>query len=246
METPGFERILIFRVCMLFRLFDGGERAARRDHGQILQYPSDGKGRHFGRAQDDDHRRKLPKGDLAWRSLSSPRPRRKRPTLPSFPPFMRCFLPRSPKISPVFSFSMLRGSLPARRSRSYRAIGAAILPSNVHDTIFSTRSLPASWKRTAFLPTSLHALWRAASLLRASRRRSSTSMRAGAGKRDSTNCSAGSLPPSLPRKRKQEKRLSQILEKRRQCEGMEEDKIKGELLTANLYRLKQGDALLRA
>lgn len=41
-------------------------------------------------------------------------------------------------------------------------------------------------------------------------------------------------------KKKQEKRLSQILEKRRQCEGVEEDRIKGELLTANLYRLKQG------
>lgn len=41
-------------------------------------------------------------------------------------------------------------------------------------------------------------------------------------------------------RKKQEKRIGQILEKRRQCENCETDRIKGELLTANLYALKRG------
>ncbi len=40
--------------------------------------------------------------------------------------------------------------------------------------------------------------------------------------------------------KKQEKRLGQILEKRRECENAEENRIKGELITANLYRLEKG------
>ncbi len=41
-------------------------------------------------------------------------------------------------------------------------------------------------------------------------------------------------------KKKQEKRLAQIVDKQRECEGMEENRIKGELLTANLYALSRG------
>ncbi len=41
-------------------------------------------------------------------------------------------------------------------------------------------------------------------------------------------------------KKKAEKRLSQILEKYRECDEMEQNRIKGELLTANLYRLSRG------
>lgn len=40
--------------------------------------------------------------------------------------------------------------------------------------------------------------------------------------------------------KKEEKRLAQILEKRQACEGAEALRIKGELLTANLYRLERG------
>ncbi|MDE5897180.1 MAG: NFACT family protein, partial [Clostridia bacterium] len=40
--------------------------------------------------------------------------------------------------------------------------------------------------------------------------------------------------------KKQEKRLAQILDKRRECENAEELRIKGELITANLYRLERG------
>ncbi len=43
-------------------------------------------------------------------------------------------------------------------------------------------------------------------------------------------------------KKKQEKRLAQILEIYRECEEMEQNRIKGELLTANLYRLSRGMA----
>ncbi len=41
-------------------------------------------------------------------------------------------------------------------------------------------------------------------------------------------------------KKKQEKRLSQILEKYRECEDREQNRIRGELLTANLYALEKG------
>ncbi len=41
-------------------------------------------------------------------------------------------------------------------------------------------------------------------------------------------------------KKKVEKRLSQILGKYRECEDMEQNRVKGELLTANLYRLSRG------
>ena len=40
--------------------------------------------------------------------------------------------------------------------------------------------------------------------------------------------------------KKQEKRLSQILEKYRECADMEQTRIKGELITANLYALARG------
>ena len=40
--------------------------------------------------------------------------------------------------------------------------------------------------------------------------------------------------------KKHEKRLGQILDKRRECENTEELRVKGELLTANLYRLERG------
>ncbi len=40
--------------------------------------------------------------------------------------------------------------------------------------------------------------------------------------------------------KKQEKRLAQILEKKKACEDLELLRIKGELLTANLYRLSRG------
>ena len=41
-------------------------------------------------------------------------------------------------------------------------------------------------------------------------------------------------------KKKQEKRLAQILEKQRECSDCEENRVKGELITANLYRLEKG------
>lgn len=40
--------------------------------------------------------------------------------------------------------------------------------------------------------------------------------------------------------KKWEKRLVQILDKRRECESAEENRVKGELITANLYLLKKG------
>ncbi len=40
--------------------------------------------------------------------------------------------------------------------------------------------------------------------------------------------------------KKQEKRLAQILEKQRECAGCEELRVKGEILTANLYALSRG------
>lgn len=40
--------------------------------------------------------------------------------------------------------------------------------------------------------------------------------------------------------KKQEKRLSQILEKRLSCENAEENRMKGELITSNLYALQKG------
>lgn len=41
-------------------------------------------------------------------------------------------------------------------------------------------------------------------------------------------------------RKKQEKRLAQIAEKQRDCADAEQNRIKGELLTANLYRLQRG------
>ena len=41
--------------------------------------------------------------------------------------------------------------------------------------------------------------------------------------------------------KKHEKRLAQILEKRQTCADAEENRVKGELLTANLYRLTRGE-----
>ncbi len=43
-------------------------------------------------------------------------------------------------------------------------------------------------------------------------------------------------------KRKQEKKLAQILEKLKECEDAEEYRLKGELITANIYHLERGMA----
>lgn len=40
--------------------------------------------------------------------------------------------------------------------------------------------------------------------------------------------------------KKQEKRLAQILERRKDCADAEENRVRGELITANLYRLEKG------
>lgn len=44
----------------------------------------------------------------------------------------------------------------------------------------------------------------------------------------------------LTARKKQEKRLAQILDKYKECEDMERNRIKGELITANLYALSRG------
>lgn len=41
-------------------------------------------------------------------------------------------------------------------------------------------------------------------------------------------------------KKKHEKRLAQVLDKQRECASCEDNKLKGELLTANLYAIKRG------
>ena len=159
---------------------------------------------------------------------------------------MRCFLPPLPKIFPGFSFSMLRGSLPARRSRSYRAIGAAILRGMCTIPIFSDEIAPCVVEKNG-VPADFFARSVEGGIPFESISAAEQYFYAGRRRKKGFDELQRKLTSAVSSaKKKQEKRLSQILEKRRQCEGMEEDRIKGELLTANLYRLKQGNALLRA
>ena len=238
-ETPGFERILIFRfVC--FSDFSTAERELRVEiMGKYSNILLTEKGVILGALKtttiDENCRRAI----LPGAPYLPPAPQDK--TDPSDLPALYALLsPPLPEDLPRFLFQHVAGLAPCTAEQIVSGYRGGDLAEYVHDTIFSDEIAPCVVEKNG-VPADFFARYVEGGIPFESISAAEQYFYAGRRRKKGFDELQRRLTSAVSSaKKKQEKRLSQILEKRRQCEGMEEDRIKGELLTANLYRLKQG------
>ena len=238
-ETPGFERILIFRV-RCFSDFSTAERELRVEiMGKYSNILLTEKGVILGALKtttiDENCRRAI----LPGAPYLPPAPQDK--TDPSDLSALRTLLsPPLPDDLPRFLFQHVAGLAPCTAEQIVSGYRGGDFARYVHDTVLSDEIAPCVVEKNG-VPTDFFARSVPGGIpfesISAAEQYFYAGRRAKKGF-DELQRKLSSAVSSA--KKKQEKRLSQVLEKRRQCEGMEEDRIKGELLTANLYRLKQG------
>lgn len=238
-ETPGFERILIFRV-LCFSDFSTAERELRVEiMGKYSNILLTEKGVILGALKtttiDENCRRAI----LPGAPYLPPAPQDK--TDPSDLPALSALLsPPLPEDLPRFLFQHVAGLAPCTAEQIVSGYRGGDLAQYVHDTIFSDEIAPCVVEKNG-VPADFFARSVEGGLPFESISAAEQYFYAGRRRKKGFDELQRRLTSAVSSaKKKQEKRLSQILEKRRQCEGMEEDRIKGELLTANLYRLKQG------
>lgn len=238
-ETPGFERILIFRV-LCFSDFSTAERELRVEiMGKYSNILLTEKGVILGALKtttiDENCRRAI----LPGASYLPPAPQDK--TDPSDLPALYALLsPPLPEDLPRFLFQHVAGLAPCTAEQIVSGYRGGDFAQYVHDTIFSDEIAPCVVEKNG-VPADFFARSVEGGLPFESISAAEQYFYAGRRRKKGFDELQRKLTSAVSSaKKKQEKRLSQILEKRRQCEGMEEDRIKGELLTANLYRLKQG------
>ena len=238
-ETPGFERILIFHfVC--FSDFSTAERELRVEiMGKYSNILLTEKGVILGALKtttiDENCRRAI----LPGAPYLPPAPQDK--TDPSDLPALYALLsPPLPEDLPRFLFQHVAGLAPCTAEQIVSGYRGGDFAQYVHDTIFSDEIAPCVVEKNG-VPADFFARYAEGGIPFESISAAEQYFYAGRRRKKGFDELQRRLTSAVSSaKKKQEKRLSQILEKRRQCEGMEEDKIKGELLTANLYRLKQG------
>ena len=238
-ETPGFERILIFRfVC--FSDFSTAERELRVEiMGKYSNILLTEKGVILGALKtttiDENCRRAI----LPGAPYLPPVPQDK--TDPSDLPALYALLsPPLPEDLPRFLFQHVAGLAPCTAEQIVSGYRGGDFAEYVHDTIFSDEIAPCVVEKNG-VPADFFARYVEGGIPFESISAAEQYFYAGRRRKKGFDELQRRLTSAVSSaKKKQEKRLSQILEKRRQCEGMEEDRIKGELLTANLYRLKQG------
>lgn len=134
-----------------------------------------------------------------------------------------------------FLFKRVRGVAPVTAENVVKWYGGGIFAKHVYDYLFSNeitacadeRDFYARWQEGATLFPSLSAA-QAFFYNRKRREKELASLRR---KLLSAVHSAA---------KKQEKRLAQILQKKNDCKGAEFDRVKGELLTANLWKIEKG------
>ena len=238
-ETPGFERILIFRV-VCFSDFSTAERELRVEiMGKYSNILLTEKGVILGALKtttiDENCRRAI----LPGAPYLPPAPQDK--TDPSDLPALYALLsPPLPEDLPRFLFQHVAGLAPCTAEQIVSGYRGGDFAQYVHDTIFSDEIAPCVVEKNG-VPADFFARYAEGGLPFESISAAEQYFYAGRRRKKGFDELQRRLTSAVSSaKKKQEKRLSQILEKRRQCEGMEEDRIKGELLTANLYRLKQG------
>lgn len=238
-ETPGFERILIFRV-LCFSDFSTAERELRVEiMGKYSNILLTEKGVILGALKtttiDENCRRAI----LPGAPYLPPAPQDK--TDPSDLPALYALLsPPLPEDLPRFLFQHVAGLAPCTAEQIVSGYRSGDFAQYVHDAIFSDEIAPCVVEKNG-VPADFFARSVEGGLPFESISAAEQYFYAGRRRKKGFDELQRRLTSAVSSaKKKQEKRLSQILEKRRQCEGMEEDRIKGELLTANLYRLKQG------
>ena len=238
-ETPGFERILIFRV-VCFSDFSTAERELRVEiMGKYSNILLTEKGVILGALKtttiDENCRRAI----LPGAPYLPPAPQDK--TDPSDLPALYALLsPPLPEDLPRFLFQHVAGLAPCTAEQIVSGYRGGDFAQYVHDAIFSDEIAPCVVEKNG-VPADFFARSVEGGLPFESISAAEQYFYAGRRRKKGFDELQRRLTSAVSSaKKKQEKRLSQILEKRRQCEGMEEDRIKGELLTANLYRLKQG------
>ena len=238
-ETPGFERILIFRV-VCFSDFSTAERELRVEiMGKYSNILLTEKGVILGALKtttiDENCRRAI----LPGAPYLPPAPQDK--TDPSDLPALYALLSLPlPEDLPRFLFQHVAGLAPCTAEQIVSGYRGGDFAQYVHDTIFSDEIAPCVVEKNG-VPADFFARYAEGGLPFESISAAEQYFYAGRRRKKGFDELQRRLTSAVSSaKKKQEKRLSQILEKRRQCEGMEEDRIKGELLTANLYRLKQG------
>ena len=238
-ETPGFERILIFRV-LCFSDFSTAERELRVEiMGKYSNILLTEKGVILGALKtttiDENCRRAI----LPGAPYLPPAPQDK--TDPSDLPALYALLsPPLPEDLPRFLFQHVAGLAPCTAEQIVSGYRGGDFAQYVHDAIFSDEIAPCVVEKNG-VPADFFARYAEGGIPFESISAAEQYFYAGRRRKKGFDELQRRLTSAVSSaKKKQEKRLSQILEKRRQCEGMEEDRIKGELLTANLYRLKQG------
>ncbi len=134
-----------------------------------------------------------------------------------------------------FLFKNVRGIAPVTAENIVKYYGGGIFAKHVYDYLFSNeitacvneRDFFARWEENATLFPSLSA---AQAFFYGKRRR----------EKELSTLRRKLLSAVRSAIKKQEKRLAQILQKRDDCADAEENRIKGELITANLWNIQKG------
>ena len=238
-ETPGFERILIFRV-RCYSDFSTAERELRVEiMGKYSNILLTENGIILGALKTTTIDENCKRAILPGAPYLPPAPQEK--VDPSDLPALKALLtPPLPQDLSHFLFTNVMGLAPCTAEQIVSGYKGGDFAEYVHDTIFSDEISPCVVEKNG-IPTDFFARHVAGGIPFESISAAEQYFYAGRRKKKNFDTLQRKLTSAVSAQRKkQEKRLSQILEKRRQCEGAEDDRIKGELLTANLYRFKQG------
>ena len=238
-ETPGFERILIFRV-RCYSDFSTAERELRVEiMGKYSNILLTENGIILGALKTTTIDENCKRAILPGAPYLPPAPQEK--VDPSDLPALKALLtPPLPQDLSHFLFTNVMGLAPCTAEQIVSGYKGGDFAEYVHDTIFSDEISPCVVEKNG-IPTDFFARHVAGGIPFESISAAEQYFYAGRRKKKNFDTLQRKLASAVSAQRKkQEKRLSQILEKRRQCEGAEDDRIKGELLTANLYRFKQG------
>ena len=238
-ETPGFERILIFRV-RCYSDFSTAERELRVEiMGKYSNILLTENGIILGALKTTTIDENCKRAILPGAPYLPPAPQEK--VDPSDLPALKALLtPPLPQDLSHFLFTNVMGLAPCTAEQIVSGYKGGDFAEYVHDTIFSDDIFPCVVEKNG-IPTDFFARHVAGGIPFESISAAEQYFYAGRRKKKNFDTLQRKLSSAVSAQRKkQEKRLSQILEKRRQCEGAEDDRIKGELLTANLYRFKQG------
>lgn len=237
--TPGFERILIFRL-MCYSDFSSCERELYVEvMGKYSNVILTEQGTILGALKTTTLDEACKRAILPGAKYTLPAPQDK--VDPSDLPALQALF-SAPVAGDVarFLFTNVAGLAPVTAQQLVNGYRGGDFAKYLHDEIFSNEIAPCVLERsgvvTDFFARSVEGAIPFATISEAQhyfygKRRAQKSFEALTRKLKSAVTAV---------KKKQEKRLAQILDKRQECQDAEENRVKGELLTANLYAIARG------